>query len=117
MLGLMEFEDALGRLGFTLSGERGSKRPRAYAASPNRYLTFWVHALDDGTALFTWEFAVAEYLSSKGILLGSAEVLNLFMFPAADQTGPQDAEWVADAMARAEATLAAVDFAHPSTGS
>ena len=109
----MEFEEALAGLGFTVSEERAARRVRAFAASPNRYLTVWVHALDDGTALFTWEFAVADYLSSRGILLGSAEALNLFMYPAEDRTGPQDAAWVADEMARMEGELAAIDFASP----
>jgi hypothetical protein len=109
----MEFEEALAGLGFTLAEERGATRVRAFAASPNRYLTVWVHALGDGTALFTWEFAVADYLSSRGILLGSAETLNLFMYPARDRTGPQDATWVADQVARMEADLAAIDFTNP----
>lgn len=109
----MEFEAALGALGFTRREERASRRARAFAATPNPYLTYWVHALDDGTALFTWEFAVADYLAARGILLGSAESLNLFMFPAEDRTGAQDPAWVAAAIEETGRQLAAIDFASP----
>jgi hypothetical protein len=109
----MDFEAALGELGFTRREERASRRALALAATPNPYLTYWVHALDDGTALFTWEFAVADYLASRGILLGSAESLNLFMFPAEDRSGPQDPTWVARAIEETERQLAAIDFSDP----
>jgi len=109
----VDFEAALGEMGFTRREERASRRARAFSATPNAYLTYWVHALDDGTVLFTWEFAVADFLAARGILLGSAESLNLFMFPAEDRSGGQDAAWVAAAIEETERQLAAIDFADP----
>jgi len=41
-------------------------------------MTYTVQAFQDGTALFTWEFAVGEYLATKGIQSGSDETLNQF---------------------------------------
>jgi len=72
-----------------------------------------VQALDDGSALFTWEFAVGEYLLTKGIQFGSDETLNQFAFPREDTRGSQDGAWLADAIERAEAQLASVRFDRP----
>jgi len=109
----MDFDSALEHLGFTPAQDRSARGTRAYSATLNRYLTTWVHAYDDGTALFTWEFAVTDYLDSKGIQLGSSESLNLFMFPKQDQRGPRTGEWLAEAMSRVEQQLASIDFADP----
>jgi len=109
----MEFLEALPRLGFQLSQDRSSRGLRTYAASPNRYLTYWVHVYDDGTALFTWEFAITDYLVERGIQLGSSETLNTFMFPVEDQRGPQEAAWLAHAIETTEARLRSVDLANP----
>lgn len=83
------------------------------AAEPNPFLTFTVQAFDDGTALFSWEFAVGEYLRTKGIQFGSDETLNQFAFPREDERGPQEAEWLVEAIERAEAKLASVRFDNP----
>lgn len=107
----MEFSEALERLGFALSQDRPSRGTQAYAAHPNPYLTYWVHAYDDGSALFTWEFAITDYLMRKGIQLGSSESLNLFMFPAEDDRGQQEAAWLAHVIELAEARLRSVDLA------
>src|SRR5436309_9822256 len=109
----MEFAEALSRLGFRLSQERASRGARMYSLSPNRYVTYWVHQYDDGTALFTWEFAVTDYLLERGIQLGSSETLNLYMFPREDIRGPQDAAWLAQAIDQVEVALGSVDFANP----
>jgi hypothetical protein len=109
----MPFVEELGRLGFAPSQDRPSGGVRTYACPRGRFLTYWLHAYDDGSALFTWEFAVGEYLSERGIQLGSNEVLNLFMFPTQDERGPQQTEWVEAVMARAGATLGSLDFANP----
>lgn len=106
----MDFEEALERLGFRLAQERPRPRVRLYSATPNRFLTYWVHVYGDGTALFTWEFAIADYLAERGIQVGSNEALNLFMYPRQDERGPQDAAWLAGAMDRAEAILKSVRF-------
>jgi hypothetical protein len=109
----VDFFDALGELGFTASQERPSRGSRTFSLRPNTYLTYWVHAYDDGSALFTWEFAVTDYLVERGIQLGSSESLNLFMFPREDDRGPQDPAWLAGAMDRAEERLRSVTFAEP----
>jgi hypothetical protein len=109
----MDFSEALADLGFAQDQPRSVRGEHAYSATPNRYLTCWVHAYQDGSALFTWEFAVTDYLAARGIQLGSSESLNLFMFPMEDQRGPQDAAWVSEAKARVDQLLAEIDFANP----
>lgn len=87
----MEFAEALERFGF---GERrdGRSESRLFLAQPNPYLTYTVHAYEDGTALFSWEFALGEYLLTKGIQFGSDETLNQFEFRLLIQSGPHTAE-------------------------
>ena len=109
----MNFFDALADLGFTPSQDRPSRGTRTFSQEPSRFLTYWVHVYADGTALFTWEFAVTDYLLERGIQLGSSETLNLFMFPREDERGPQDAAWLAGAVDRAEERLRSVRFADP----
>ena len=108
----MGFEEALARFGFH-PAERSARGPQTYMAEPNEYLTYTVQAFGDGTALFTWEFAVGEYLRTKGIQFGSDETLNQFAFPREDTRGPQDGAWLAQAIERAEAQLASVRFDRP----
>jgi hypothetical protein len=76
-------------------------------------LTYTVHAYEDGTALFSWEFALGEYLLTKGIQFGSDETLNQFAYPRADVRGPQDGAWLAGAIDQAEALLADVRLDRP----
>jgi hypothetical protein len=109
----VEFEEALKQLGFEPSAERPRRGVTTFAGPQNLYLTYWVHAYDDGTALFTWEFAVNDYLLTRGIQIGSSESLNLFMFPVEDERGPQDPAWLAGAMDRADARLRGLSFADP----
>lgn len=109
----MDFFEALEALGFKVAEGRRSRDAETYAAHPNRYLTYWVHVYDDGTALFTWEFAVTDYLLERGIQLGSSEALNLFMFPIEDLRGPQDSAWLSGAIDQVEVRLRSVDFADP----
>jgi hypothetical protein len=106
----MDFLEALARQGFEPSQNRPSRGVQTFAAHPNRFLTYWVHAYDDGSALFTWEFAITDYLLELEIQLGSSETLNLFMFPVADERGPQDPAWLASAIEKAEARLQSVDL-------
>ncbi|HEY7281363.1 MAG TPA: hypothetical protein VID47_07180 [Actinomycetota bacterium] len=107
----MTFEEALAGHGF----ERAERREThvLYRARPNRFATYSVHVYPDGTALFTWEFAIVDYLASRGIVLGSSEALNTFMYPEHDETGPQDGAWLTGVVDRTEATLASLDFADP----
>jgi hypothetical protein len=113
----MEFSESLERAGFRPAGVRESRGVRTHEAAPSRYLTYAVHVYDDGTALFTWEFAVTDYLLEWGIQVGTSESLNLFMYPVQDERGPQDAAWLASAIERTEARLAGIDFLRvPSPG-
>jgi hypothetical protein len=109
----VEFEEALRRLGFAAAEDQDRRGARVFTAAPNRYLTYWVHAYDDGSALFTWEYAIAEYLADRAIQLGDGEILNLFMYPAHDEKGPQDGAWLVGATDRADAHLRSLDLASP----
>jgi hypothetical protein len=109
----VSFEDDLATLGFRPETGRSPRGVRIFASHPNAFLTFTVQAFEDGTALFTWEFAVGEYLSTKGLQLGSDETLNQFLFPRTDDRGPQDAAWVAGAIERAELALRELRFDRP----
>jgi hypothetical protein len=108
----MDFREALRRAGFTPSQQGSSRGAQTFSARPNRFLTYWVHASDDGTALFTWEFAITDYLLERGMQLGSAEALNTFLFPVEDERGSQDPAWLAHAMEVAEARLREVDLSN-----
>lgn len=81
----MSFEAALQDLGFAL--DRESRGIRYYAARPNPFLTYSLHIGGDGTALFTWEFAISAYASTKGLQVGSGEDLNTFLYPREDVRG------------------------------
>jgi hypothetical protein len=109
----VDFFEALDQLGFKGAQGRLSRGIQAYAAKPNRYLTYWVHVYDDGTALFTWEFAITDYLLEREIQLGSSETLNVYMFPREDLRGPQEASWLAGAIDQVEVKLRSVDLADP----
>lgn len=109
----MEFEEALVELGFAPVERRGARGVRSFAAEPNRFTTYTVQVYEDGTALFTWEFAIAEYLDGIGVQVGSNEALNLFMFPKVDDRGPQEAAWLAAAIERAEQQLRSIRFDDP----
>jgi len=111
----VEFQEALARFGFEVAEGRAGRGVNVYRATPNRYLTHWVHAYEDGTALFTWEFGIVDYLTTRQILLGSSESLNTFMYPAQDDRGPQDGGWLVSAVDRAEAALQSIRFDAPET--
>jgi hypothetical protein len=102
------FEDALARHGFREVLDR--RDVRYYAASPSPYLTYSVHVEPDGTALFSWEFAIGEYMSSLGLQVGSDEHLNTFLFPREDTRGPQEPAWLAAQVERTEALLRSISF-------
>jgi len=109
----MDFEEALVKHGFHPASGRTPKDVQVLVAQSNRFLTYTVQAFDDGTALFSWEFAVGEYLRTKGIQFGSDETLNQFAFPREDQRGPQDGAWLVGAIDQAQAQLASLRFDHP----
>jgi hypothetical protein len=109
----VDFEEALVKHGFRPAAGRTPRGVQVLVAEPNPFLTYTVQAFDDGTALFSWEFAVGEYLRTKGIQFGSDETLNQFMFPRADTRGPQEAAWLGEAIGRARAQLASIRFDRP----
>lgn len=109
----MDFDEALARLGFAPSAQRRPRDVRVYEAHPNRFLTYTVQVFEDGTALFSWEFAVGEYLATKGIQFGSDETLNQFAYPREDYRGPREGAWLASAVEQAETLLADVRFDRP----
>jgi hypothetical protein len=102
------FEEALAALGFTM--DREVRGIRHYLLRPSPYLTYWVQARQDGTALFTWEFAIGSFASSLGLQVGSNEHLNTFLFPREDAGGPQEPAWVAAQIERTEAILRSVQL-------
>ncbi len=109
----MEFREALARLRFHEATGRRPRGTEVLTAEPNRYLTYTLQLFEDGTALFSREFAVGEYLATRGIQFGSDETLNQFMFPRADERGPQEAGWLAGAIDRAEEALRSLRFDDP----
>lgn len=114
----MEFREALVAHGFRENDERGvgSARGRQFVATPNRYMTYTVHAYDDGTALFSWEFAIADYLATLGIQVGTSESLNQFLYPSQDVRGPQGGDWLDGVIGEVGRTLASVRFDLPDPG-
>jgi hypothetical protein len=110
----MAFDDGvLEQLGFAV--DRESRGVRHFARRPTQYLTYWVQAYDDGTALFTWEFAIGEYAGSLGLQVGSDEHLNTFLYPRDDARGPQDGAWLASQLERTEALLRSFSLLDPGT--
>jgi hypothetical protein len=110
---MTSFDESLASHGFHAASGRSQRGVRLFEAEPNPYLTYTVQCFQDGTALFSWEFAVGEYLQTKGIQFGSDETLNQFAFPRQDERGPQDPEWLASCIERAEGQLASVRFDAP----
>jgi hypothetical protein len=109
----MDFAQALDRHGFRRAEDRRGTDTRRYTATPNPFMNLYVQVYEDGTALFTWEFAIAEYLGERGIQVGDGEVLNLFMYPTRDERGPQDPVWLTSVVDRTDALLRSLDFAEP----
>jgi hypothetical protein len=108
----MAFDDELGLLGFRPAQERRDGT-RTFSLARNRYLTYWLHLpADDTVALFTWEFALGEYMDEYGLQVGANEPLNQYLFPQVDTEVAQDMAEVAKAMERTEAMFAGMDFGH-----
>ena len=115
MLTAVDFQEALTRLGFRASDERGFRQgdTTLYTSRPNAFMTYSVHAYPDGSAMFTWEFALGDYLAERDIQVGSDEQLNQFMYPRQDLRGAQDGTWLIAAIERTEAQLTSIRFDHP----
>lgn len=111
----MDFDEALANLGFAPSQERafGARGAKLYEARPNAFMTYTVHALDDGTAIFSWEFALGDYLAGRGLQVGSDEALNQFVFPRQDLRGSQSGVWLVAAVEQTEAMLSTIRLDRP----
>ena len=111
----MDFAEALSRLDFAPSDERGLGQgdATAFVARPNAFMTYTVFTYADDTAIFSWEFALGEYLSKRGIQVGSDEALNQFMYPRQDIRGAHDGTWLIGAIEQTEAMLSDLRFDRP----
>ena len=108
----MEFAEALRTLGFVGDHQRSVGRGDAqlFTAQPHAFMTYSAYAYADGSAMFSWEFALGEYLATRGIQVGSDETLNQFMYPRVDLRGPQGAAWLVGAIEQTEAMMASIRF-------
>jgi hypothetical protein len=109
------FDEALARLGFRATEERafGRRGVRTYQATPNAFMTYTVHADDDGSATLSWEFAIGDYLGARGMQLGADEPMNQYVYPREDLRGPQDGAWLVSAIEQTEAMLSTVRLDRP----
>ncbi len=109
----MALDDDLRLLGFRLAQERRDGT-RTFSLARNRFLTYWLHVPADeaAAALFTWEFAIGEYMDEYGLQVGANEPLNQYLFPQADTEVDQDLADVVKAMERTEAMFAGMNFGH-----
>jgi hypothetical protein len=106
----LAFAHDLTMVGFQNSQERRDGT-LTFSLARNRFLTFWVHVPPDGQrALFTWEFAIGEYMREYGLQIGDGEPLNQFLFPQADQEVEQELSAVVAALERVEASFKGMDF-------
>jgi hypothetical protein len=108
----MAFDDELALLGYRRGQERRDGT-RTFSLARNRFLTYWLHVpSDEGPALFTWEFAIGEYMDEYGLQVGANEPLNQYLFPQVDTEVPQDMAEVVKVMERTEAMFAGMNFGH-----
>lgn len=104
----MDFEAALHDLGFSLS--RRGRSGITYSRRSTPHLTYYVLDAEDGTLIFSWEFAVAEWAAGLGLQIGSDEHLNIFLYPKQDARGERDAGWVSQQMDLVEERLRGISF-------
>lgn len=109
----MAFDDDLRLVGFKLHQEKRDGG-RTMVLSRNRYLTYWLHLppYADDQALFTWEFAIGEYMDEYGFQVGSNEPLNQYLYPQADTEVSQEIGDVLKAIERLETAFAAMNFGY-----
>ena len=108
----MAFDEDLKLVGFRLVQEKRDGS-RTFSLARNPYLTYWLHVPWDeaADAIFTWEFAIGEYMDDYGLQIGTNEPLNQFLFPQTDQQVDQDLGAVVAAMEQVERMFAGMDFA------
>lgn len=106
-----EFLKDLEALDFRFVQERAATGVRQYVKEASGWLRYWVHwDPSDGTVLFTWEFAIGEYMSEIGLQVGANEELNTFLYPRYDARGPAETAFVVQEMDRTESILRGIDF-------
>lgn len=105
------FEDELEALGFAVAGSsrRGGSM---WSVEFNRFLTFTVHDYGD-SLLFTWSFALGDYVEQRGWVIGSGETSFHELFPARDVRLPIDADAVRAEITRVLTTMR-IDLGDPS---
>ena len=102
--------DPIAELGFELV-QRRRDGSRQYGLRANPYLNFWLVVGADGTAQFSWEFALGEYLSQKDLSVSAQDALSLLLFPRTDATGPAEPDWIRERVDHVMALLGSVDLA------
>ncbi len=97
-------------LGFRVAQDRGYGNV-AFVMQATPFLSYSVHwSQSEGSLLFTWEFAIGEFMSANGLQIGANEELNQFLFPKFDSRGPLDIAWVVSEMDRAEQILGSLNL-------
>lgn len=105
------FERDLDDLAFRFVGERASTGVRQYSREMSPWLRYWVHwDPRDDSVLFTWEFAIGEFMSDRELQVGSNEELNSFLYPTYDARGSADIAFIVHEMDRTEAILRSINF-------
>ncbi|GAC1412402.1 MAG: hypothetical protein NVSMB57_07830 [Actinomycetota bacterium] len=99
--------DDLESLGFRRIGAR---RAEEWVKQATPYLTYSLHALDDGGVLFTWELSIGELMNDLGFQIGSNDPLNIFLFPQGDSRGPATIEFIQAEIKRTEQALGNLDL-------
>ena len=105
----VSFYDDLAMVGFALAQEKRDGS-RSYSLVRNRFLTYWLHVAPDGAGLFTWEFAIGDYMNEYGLQIGTNDPLNQFLFPQVDTEVDPELGAVVKAMERTETVFAGMDF-------
>lgn len=104
------FTSGLADLGFVIRENR--RGVNQYARQPNPYLTQWVH--DDGVdVLFTWEFALGEFVDALGWQIGAAETSLHILYPQFDVRTERDIDAVVGEIQRLESRLGNLDLVSP----
>ena len=104
----MSLTTELQDLGFELV--QSSKGAERFTARGGQYLVLWLQTFPDGTAEFTYELALGQYLKDKGFAVSVQDELSLMIFPRTDIRGPAEIEWVRQQIEAAETQLASVDL-------
>jgi hypothetical protein len=109
----MSFTDDLESVGFVFQsvGRGGISH---YSLQGNRYLTYYCHVPDDESGgVFSWEFAIGEFCTTRGLQVGSNDPLNVFLYSSGDVTVPPSVASVVAQIDATETLLNSLRFADP----